>query len=160
MRISARVYVPAPIEAVFDFLDDPINTLRLGGHAADHVARIVVVSEEAGRRTFDLNLQAGPKTWTQTVRQVVRDRPTRLDTDGWTWVNDRNDPYLHVATERTLTAEADGTLVSTSVTYTPRKRLLFAKLVGWLQRGQTQLELEHQLHILAEHFAARDIART
>ena len=159
MRNSASVLVPAPIEAVFDFLDDPANTLRLGGHAAEHVASVVVVAEQDGRRTFDLKMQAGPKTWSQTVQQTVRDRPARLDTHGWTWVSDRNDPYLQVTTERTLTREAEGTRVSTTVTYTPRKRPLLGKILGFLQRGQTQLELEHQLHFLAEHFASRDIPR-
>ena len=103
MRLELQVFVPGPIDEVFDFLDDPWKTIGLGGHAAEHVRGITeVAADEDGRRTFEIKMQAGPRSWNQTVQQVVRERPTRLVTEGWTWVNDRDDPALRVTTDRRL----------------------------------------------------------
>src|SRR5690349_13368178 len=103
MQLELGVSIPAGVEEVFDFLDDPANTLRLGGHGAEHAAGIAVVaSQPDGRRTFDIRMRAGGRAWTQTVEQVVRERPTRLVTRGWTWVNDRSETYLLITTDRQL----------------------------------------------------------
>jgi hypothetical protein len=156
MDNQLKVFVPASLEEVFDFLDEPANGLGLGGHAAEHVAGIQVVGTEPdGRRTFDLRMRAGQRTWTQTIRQVVRQRPNRLLTEGWTWVTDRNDPYLVVTNDRRLSLQDGETRVDVAIHYELRKRSLLASAVGWLQRGQVRMELEHQLHFLAEHFASR-----
>ena len=157
MRLELQVFVPGPIDEVFDFLEDPWKTIGLGGHAAEHVRGITeVAADEHGRRTFEINMQAGPRSWNQTVKQVVRERPTRLVTEGWTWVNDRDDPALRVTTDRRLLSEEDGTRLSMTTDYEPQKMRRFALALNWLQRGQTRLELEHHLHFLAEHFAARE----
>ena len=158
MRFDLGVFVPGAIDEVFDFLDDPWNTISLGGHAAEHVQSITeVASDDEGRRTFDIKMQAGPRAWTQTVQQIVRNRPTRLMTRGWTWVNDREEPALLVMTDRQLSAETGGTRLSMTIDYEPQKLRTFARVLNLLQRGQTRLELEHQLHFLAERFAARGI---
>jgi hypothetical protein len=160
MRFDLGVFVPGAIDEVFDFLDDPSNIVGLGGHAAEHVRSIAeIAADDQGRRTFDIKMQAGPRTWMQTVQQVVRDRPTCLVTRGWTWVNDREDPALRVTTERRLQTEEDGTRLSMTIDFEPQKLRRFARVLSVLQRGQTRLELEHQLHFLAERFASRDIAR-
>ena len=160
MQLELGVSVPAPIEEVFDFLDDQANTLSLGGHAADHTAGIEVINVEPdGRRTFDIHMRSGARTWTQTVEQTIRERPSRLVTRGWTWTTDRNDPYLVITTNRRLTAVADGTRLTMSVRSELRKRSLVARATNWLLRGQARLELEHQLHFLAEHFATPPAAR-
>ena len=159
MKIRASVLVLGAIEDVFDFLDDPANTMMLGGHAAEHARGFTQVTGEDGRRTFDIKMQAGGRAWTQTIQQVIRERPSRHVWEAWTWDDDRTEPHLRVTVDRMLTAEQDGTRLSTAIEYTPAKRPLLGKLLGWLQRGQTQTELDHQLHFLAERFAARDIQR-
>jgi uncharacterized protein YndB with AHSA1/START domain len=158
MDFHLGVFVPAPIEEVFDFLDDPTNMLGLGGHAAEHAAGLEVVETKPdGRRTFDLRMRAGQREWVQTIRQTVRERPHRLVTEGWTWVADRADPYLLVTNDRRLTVRDGATRVDASVTYELRKRSLQLRALNWLQRGQIRIELEHQLHYLAEHFVSNDI---
>jgi len=152
MRFDFGVFVPGSIEEVFDFLDNPSNTIGLGGHAAEHVRGITeVATDDAGRRTFDFKMQAGPRTWTQTLQQVVRDRPTRLVTRSWTWVNDREDPALVVMTDRRLVVESGGTRLSMTIEYEAQKWTLFARGLNWLQRGHTRLELEHQLPSASRH---------
>src|SRR5690349_1683478 len=149
MRFDLGVFVPGPIDEVFDFLDDPANTVGLGGHAAEHVRSITeIAADDQGRRTFDIKMQAGPRSWMQTVQQVVRDRPTRLVTRGWTWVTDREDAALRVTTERRLQTEGDGTRLSLTIDFEPQQLRPFARVLNLLQRGHTRLELEHQLHFL------------
>jgi len=158
MDFQLKVFVPAPIDEVFDFLDEPANMLGLGGHAAEHAAGIEVVDADPdGRRTFDLRMRAGRREWTQTVRQVIRERPTRLVTEGWTWLDDRNDPYLAVTNDRRLRVEDGATRVDVNIRYELRRRSLIGSALNWLQRGHVRTELEHTLHFLAEHFASRDI---
>ena len=158
MRFNFGVFVPAPIDDVFDFLDEPSNTVALGGHASEHVQGITEVAvDEDGRRTFDFKMHAGPRSWTQTVQQVVRDRPTRLVTRGYTWTKSRDDPYLRVTTDRKLTSEEDGTRLVMAIDYDVQRLRWFALVLNWMQRGHVRLELEHQLHFLAEHFASREI---
>ena len=71
MKINARVLIPGPIEAVFDFLDDAANTVSLGSHAADHASDVEEIARaDDGRRTFDIKMAAGPRRWTQTVEQT------------------------------------------------------------------------------------------
>src|SRR5258706_16435080 len=157
MQLTVSVAVPAAIDDVFDFLDDPASMLTVGGHAAEHSQGIDLVGTQPdGRRTFDIRMRAGSREWVQSVEQVLRERPTRLVTRGWTWTENRNDPYLSVTTDRQLTSESGGTRVAMTVQYEPHKRSLLAFAVNWLQRDRTRIELEHQLHFLAEHFAARD----
>ncbi len=86
MQLTVGVAVPAAIDDVFDFLDDPASMLTVGGHAAEHSQGIDLVGTQPdGRRTFDIRMRAGSREWVQSVEQVLRERPTRLVTRGWTW---------------------------------------------------------------------------
>lgn len=156
MRVQLTRVIPAPIEDVFDFLDDPVNAVRLSEHTADHAAGIEVVdSKPDGRRTVDIRMRAGNREWVQTIEQVVRERPTRLVTRGGTWQGSRDAVVLAVTTDRRLSAGPDGTHLTVTVDYQPGSPSLVQAARLWLQRGATRLELEHQLYSLSDHFASR-----
>jgi uncharacterized protein YndB with AHSA1/START domain len=159
MRVDLTTYIPAPIDVVFAFLDDPANTLEFAGHARSHVEHLQVVAVRPdGARTFDLQMRSGGKTWVQTIDQEVRQSPTRLMTRGWTWTIDREQPVLTVTTDRRLYAEGEGTRLHVTVETRldhPWKRPYWA-IVGWRQRGAMRLGLEHQIHLITERLAARD----
>lgn len=156
MRVQLAGVIPAPIEDVFDFLDDPANAIRLSEHAADHAAGMEVVdSKPDGRRTVDIRMRAGNREWVQTIEQTVRERPTRLVTRGGTWEESRDAIVLAVTTDRRLSARPDGTHLTLTVDFEPGSPSLVQGARLWLQRGATRRELEHQLYSLAEHFASR-----
>jgi uncharacterized protein YndB with AHSA1/START domain len=155
MRIELTGVIPAPIEDVFDFLDDPANAVRLSEHAADHAAGIEVIdSKPDGRRTVDIRMRAGNREWVQTIEQIVRERPTRLVTRGGTWQESQDAVVLAVTTDRRLSTGPDGTHLTLTVDYEPGRPSLVQSARLWLQRGATRLELEHQLYSLTEHFAS------
>jgi uncharacterized protein YndB with AHSA1/START domain len=159
MDLRFETLLPALIEDVFDFLDDPAGTLRLNEHASEHAVGVdVIASQPDGRRTVDITMRAGDKTWTQTVEQVLRDRPTRLVSRSWTWTDDRANPTLSIITDRRLSPETDGTRLNMTIHYELASGSLVQRARLRLQQGAARLEIEHQLHFLAEHFASHDIA--
>ena len=159
MKVELDVLVPAPVEVVFDFLDDPANMLRLSEHASEHTVGIDKYPDQPdGRKTVDFRMRSGKVDWVHSVEQVLRERPSRLVTRSWTWTQSRSDHVLSLISDRRLTAESGGTRLATTIEYRPGKSTLFENARLWLQRGATRVELEHQLHLLAERLASRDIS--
>jgi carbon monoxide dehydrogenase subunit G len=156
MRFEVSADIPAPVEEVFDFLDDPANALKLNEHAADHVVGFDIVDTAPdGRRTVDVRMQAGRRAWIQTIEQVVRERPSRLVTRGWTWTERRDEPLMVVMNDRRLAEAASATRLTITADYELRKAPLTARIMARLQRGATRLELVNGLHLLIDHFASR-----
>ena len=153
-RIHLKAYVPAPIEEVFDFFDDPDNTLEFNQHAE----RFEVVEVQSdGRRTIDVVMKAGRKTWMQTFEEVVREPPTRLTTQGGTWTTQRDQLELSATTDRRFSVDGDGTRVDVTVDLRLQRPLQrpFWAVLGWLQRGAAQREFERQLSQVAQRLARR-----
>lgn len=153
-RIRLHAFVPAPIDEVFAFFDDPDNTAEFNEHAAS--VEVVDVQPD-GRRTIDVVMKAGRKTWMQTIEQVVREPPTRLTTGGGSWTARRDQPSLSITTDRCFSTDGDGTVIDVTIDYRlqqPLRRPVWAVL-GWLQRGQTQREFEYQLSRIVERLASR-----
>lgn len=153
-RIHLNAHLPAPIDEAFDFFDDPDNTFEFNEHA-ERVE--VLVTQPDGRRTIDVAMKAGRKTWMATVEQVVREPPARLMTRGGTWTTDRDHLMLTVTTDRRFSVEGDGTRVDVTIEsrlHRPLRRPFWAVL-GWLQRGVAQREFEHQLSQAAQRLAGR-----
>lgn len=158
MKVSLSAMIEAPIDEVFAYFDDPANTLEFTSHAKSF--DVVSVAPD-DRRTFDVHMRSGGLTWTQTVEQVVRERPTRLLTRGGTWTTDRGRLGLLVTTDRRFSPDGYGTRLDVTVEYLldqPRRRAFLA-LLNWLQRGETRLELEHQLRLMAGLIEARHDAQ-
>jgi hypothetical protein len=153
-RIHLNAYLPAPIDEVFDFFDDPDNTLEFNEHAE----RFDVVDVQPdGRRTIDVVMKAGRKTWMQTVEQVVREPPTRLTTRGGTWTTQRDQLMLSGTTDRRFSVEGDGTRIDVTLDFRLQRPLQrpFWVVLNWLQRGAAQREFEHQLTQAAQRLAGR-----
>jgi hypothetical protein len=154
MKVSLSAVIAVPIDEVFAYFDDPRNTLEFTSHAKSFD---IVTVEPDGRRTIDVHMRSGAKTWTQTIEQVVRDPPTRLATRGWTWTTDRNPVGLSVTTDRRFLPEGDGARLDVTVEYVleqPMRRPFWA-LVNRLQEGGVRLELEQQLRLMAGLIEAR-----
>jgi ligand-binding SRPBCC domain-containing protein len=153
-RIHLRAVVPAPIDEVFAFFDDPDNTAEFNEHAES--IKLVEVQAD-GRRTVDVVMKAGQKTWMQTVKQVVRERPTRLVTRGGSWTTDRNQFSLSIMTDRRFQADGDDTAIDVTIEYEMQhslRRPVWA-ILGWLQRGAAQREFEYQLTLMVQRLASR-----
>jgi hypothetical protein len=148
MSVNLSRLVDAPIDDVFAFFDDPINTLG----ANDHATHLEIVDVQPdGRRTFDVAMRAGAKEWMQTVEQVQREPPTRLLTHGGTWTTDRHHWLLVVATDLRFSPDGDRTRVNVRVEAhldRPFRRPLEA-LRNWIHRGAARAEFERQLDLLA-----------
>jgi carbon monoxide dehydrogenase subunit G len=153
-RVHVNAYVHAPIEEVFDFFDDPDNTLEFNEHAERFE---VVEVRPDGRRTIDVVMQAGRKRWMQTVEQVVRDPPTRLTTRGGTWTTQRDQLILKATTDRRFSVEGDGTRVDVAIDLRLQRPLQrpFWAVLGWLQRGAARRQFEHQMSLVAQRLAER-----
>jgi hypothetical protein len=149
--IRVTAFMPAPMDEVFAFFDDPDNALEFNEHAE----RFEVVDVQPdGRRTIDVLMKAGRKSWTLTIEQLVREPPTRLMTRGRTWT--QPDRYVLTATtDRHFSAEGDGTRVD--VAFDARPHRPFAAVLKWLQRDAVRRELQHQLALAAERLAARQV---
>jgi hypothetical protein len=142
--------IPAPIDEVFAFFDDPDNTLEFNDHAESFT---LVEVQPDGRRTIDIAMRSGSASWVQTYEQVIREPPVRLVTEGHTWTTDRDRPTLALVTDRRLSAEGDGTRLSVTVgVRTPGRPV--QSVLNWIRRGAFKAELEHQLSAIAERFAA------
>ncbi len=154
MRINLGAFVAAPIQDVFAFFDDPANTLEFNTHARRFE---VVAVQPDGRRTIDFEMNSGAKTWMQTVEQEVREPPTKLVTRGGTWTSDRRTFLMTVTTDRSFSVEGDGTRLDVTVEFRLDQpwRRPFWTVLSWIQRGATQLELEHQLYYMTDLIAAR-----
>ncbi|HEX9549852.1 MAG TPA: SRPBCC family protein [Candidatus Limnocylindrales bacterium] len=156
MRFEVSADIPAPVEEVFDFPGDQANALKLNERAADHVVGFDIVDTAPdGRRTVDVRMQAGKRAWIQTIEQVVRERPSRLVTRGWTWTERRDEPLMVVMNDRRLAEAASATRLTITADYELRKAPLTARIMARLQRGATRLELVNGLHLLIDHFASR-----
>jgi hypothetical protein len=162
MRVTLGVFIAAPVEEVFAFLDEPMNIVEFQEHAKSHLQQVDLVETlPDGRRTFDFQMRAGPRAWMQTVKQVLREPPTRLVSDGWTWTKDRDRRVLTLTSDRRLAADSDGTRLETTIETRLEHpwRNPFAVVVGWLTRGAFRLEQEHALHFMAEHIEAQRAGR-
>jgi uncharacterized protein YndB with AHSA1/START domain len=152
-RIRLSVFITAPIDEVFAFLDDPDNVAEF----SEHAERVEIVDVKPdGRRTVDILMRWGRKSWHQTIEQVVREPPTRLATRGGTWT----EPGKYVMTvevDRRLSVERDGTRVDMNWDFRTHRR--FHAVFDWLQRDAATREWQHQLSLMAERLAARPQAR-
>ena len=153
-RTHLSTYVPAPIDEVFDFFDDPDNTLEFSEHAENMT---VVDVQGDGRRTTDVLMKAGRKTWMQTVEQVVRQRPTRLTTRGGTWTTDRERFLLAVTTDLRFSAAEGGTQIDLTSEFRLQRpwRHPFWALLNRLQQGATKRNLEYRMSLVTERIASR-----
>jgi uncharacterized protein YndB with AHSA1/START domain len=159
MRTSFSIRIAAPISEVFAFFDDPVGTIRFQEHAAEHFKGSEVIDVlPDGRQTIDVHMQAGPRTWIQTIAQEVRQPPTRLLTRSWTWSKRRENRIGTMETDRRLSPDGEGTRLDVTVTYriehpwkNPRAVIL-SRLVG---NGAARLEMEHSFHSMAEHLEGR-----
>jgi len=151
--IHLHVFVPAPIDEVFAFFDDPDTTAEFNEHAES--IKVVAVQAD-GRRTIDVVMKAGRKTWMQTVEQVVREPPTRLTTRGGSWTTDRNQLSLSMTTDRRFSPDGDGTVIDITIDYGLRQPLKhpIRAVLSWLQRGQAQREFEYQLSQVVQRLAS------
>lgn len=159
MRWDFTISIGVPIEEVFAFFDDPIASIPFQEHAAEHFkgSRVVEVLPD-GRRTIDLEMQAGSRTWTQTIVQEVREPPTRLVARSYTWTRDREDRVSTIATDRRLSAAGGATRLDVAVTFSLERpwrkplAVLFNRVVG---NTAGRLEMEHDLHAIAEYLEGR-----
>ena len=157
MRVEVSADIPATVEAVFDFLADPANALKLSEHAADHAVGLEMGDATPdGRRTFDIRMRAGDRAWVQTIQQLVRERPSRLVTRGWTWTDSRDDPVMEVTTDRRLAPTPSGTRIEMAVDYQVRKASLVDRVRFRLQREAARLEIVNGVHLLIDHFQSLD----
>ena len=102
-------------------------------------------------------MRSGPKQWTQTVEQVLREPPTRLITRGVTWTTDRDRWLLTVTTDRRLSLEGTGTRVDVNIEtrMVHPLRQPFQALSNWLHRAAAQAEFEQQFALMAERIQGR-----
>jgi hypothetical protein len=155
MRTELSAVVPAPIEEVFDFLDDPANTIRLNEHVVSHLERSDIVETlPDGRRTVDLHMRRGNQAWVQTIRQVIRERPGRLVSEGGTWTTDRNDLVLAIRTDRRLASVPSGTRLDVTIEGETGRPSLLAHARLLLQGDFARVEFEHGIQLLVQHFAS------
>jgi hypothetical protein len=151
MRLNRIIH--APVGEVFAFFDDVGRAIELNDHA---VSFRVVGEGPDGRRTVDVRMRAGAKDWTQTIEQVVREPPTRLVTEAWTWTTDRSQRLMTVSTERRFTSAPDGTHVEVTLENRlahPWRRPYWAILNG-LTRGAARRKFEDQLDEIAARIEA------
>ena len=77
MTVILSAIIRAPIDEVFGYFDLAENTAT----ASEHAGRVEVVDTQSdGRRTWDVEMVAGARHWTQSIEQVVREPPHLLTT--------------------------------------------------------------------------------
>ncbi len=156
MTVILNAIVRAPIDDVFGYFDLVENTAT----ASEHAIRADVVDVQPdGRRTWDVVMVAGAKQWTQSIEQVVRERPLRLTTRSWSWTRDRQQPVLTLITDRRFSSEPGGTRVDATIDYQLVRpwRHPFLATVNWLRRGSAQREFERQLSVIVQRIEARRV---
>jgi len=154
MAINLSKLIRAPVEDVFAFFDDQVNTMEFNAHA---VSLEVVDVQPDGRRTFDIVMRSDALEWMQTVEQTIRERPSRLVTRGGSWTTERGDWLLTVTTDRRFTAEGGGTRIE--ITIESRLDHPFLRpaqaIRNRLREGATRTEFEHQLEFMARRIEGR-----
>jgi uncharacterized protein YndB with AHSA1/START domain len=148
--ISASAWIPAPVEDVFAFFDDPDSILEF--FPGDPRIKVFGRSPD-GRLSYELTCTGRKgKEFRMTGRQLIREPPSRI-------VTESVGPRFKGISERTLSPQGEGT----RVTITARTRFhlgMFGPIVELLQREHIRLEVNAVLQAVALRFAERPAVGT
>jgi carbon monoxide dehydrogenase subunit G len=137
--------MPAPIEAVFEFFDDPDNVLEFnsGAERIEHLERT-----PDGRYVADIAMR-GRRGHPYVIRseQLVREPPHRMTIRA-------SGSGLTSEQRREFRSDRTGTEVTLAVTLT-YDRAVLGRFLEIVQRGQVRVELEAILQEIAERLANR-----